>query len=71
MTKGLDTSGYLIAIALINTVATLIWVHGESMRVERRPLREPGLDSRKGGVGGVRAFSKGLGFGATSSSSRG
>lgn len=53
-------------MALINRMAAL-WVHGEPIRVERRPLGEPGQSAARWGRRmNVRNFSKGLGFRAGS-----
>lgn len=47
---------------MINRMAAL-WAHGQSIRVERRPLGEPGQSaSRWGRRMTVRDFSKSLGF---------
>lgn len=64
LTKGLDSSWYLVAMALINRMAAL-WVHGEPIRVERRPLGEPGQSAARWGEGWMsgtlaRAWGSGL-----------
>lgn len=47
---------------MINRMAAL-WVHGESIRVEKRPLGELGqMAAGWGKRTNVRDFSKGLGF---------